>query len=187
MFPIKMDHEMEIELFQPHHANEFFWLVDSNRFYLREWLPWVDSIASPADYHALIPLWLQQFAENNGFHAGIRYRGQLVGSISLHEIDWHNQQTSMGYFLSQGVQRKGIMTRSVKAVLDHVFLQLGLNRVEIRCGVNNHKSRAIPERLGFTAEGIIRDGENLYGHFHDLILYSMLRREWRIKNTPNFP
>jgi ribosomal-protein-serine acetyltransferase len=183
MFTMKVDTEIELQLFQPHHATELYWLVDSNRMYLREWLPWVDSMTSPASYHSIIPLWLSQFAENKGFNAGIRYKGHLTGSIGLHDIDWRNSQTSIGYYLAEGAQGKGIMTRSVVAVLNHIFYELGINRVEIRCGIANRKSRAIPERLQFTSEGIIRDGENLYGQFHDLIVYSMLANEWRKKNN----
>lgn len=185
MFTLKVDNEIELQLFELHHAVELYWLVDTNRLYLREWLPWVDSMTSPSSYHAIIPLWLKQFAENNGFNAGIRYKGQLVGSIGLHQIDWQNSQTSFGYYLAHHAQGKGIMSRAVKGLLNYCFFQLGLNRVEIRCGVGNYRSRAIPERLSFTQEGVIRDGENLYGKFHDLVIYSMLSKDWanRYKQT----
>ncbi|MFS0634671.1 GNAT family protein [Mesobacillus foraminis] len=181
MFSLTVDKDIELHLFQLHHAEELYWLVETNRPYLREWLPWVDSISSPADYHSIIPLWQKQFNDYNGFNAGIRYRGRLVGSIGLHQIDWRNSQTSIGYYLSNGSQGKGIMTRTVKAILDYIFFEMGLNRVEIRCGTGNAKSRAIPERLGFKKEGVIRDGENLYGRFHDLIVYGMLFKEWSLK------
>ncbi|PLR90077.1 GNAT family N-acetyltransferase [Bacillus sp. T33-2] len=179
MFTLKVDHEIELQLFQLHHAQELYWLVDTNRHYLRQWLPWVDSMTSPTDYHTIIPMWLKQFADNDGFNTGIRYNGVLVGSIGFHQLDWRNSQTSIGYYLGAGAQGKGIMTRSVSALLNYAFFELGLNRVEIRCGAGNKKSRAIPERLGFSYEGTIRDGERLYGHFHDLIVYGMLAREWR--------
>lgn len=179
MFTLKVDHEIELQLFQIHHAEELYLLVDRNREYLRRWLPWVDNMISPAQYHSIIPTWLRQFADNNGFNAGIRYNGALVGSIGFHQIDWHNSQTSVGYFLAKDAQGFGIMSRTVKALLYYAFYELGLNRIEIRCGQQNHKSRAIPERLGFTKEGIIRDGERLHYSYHNLIIYSMLRKEWQ--------
>jgi ribosomal-protein-serine acetyltransferase len=182
VFTLKVDQEIELQLFQHHHANELFDLVDKNRFHLRRWLPWVDSMDSPYQYHTIIPMWLKQFADNQGFNLGVRYKGSLVGAIGLHQIDWRNRTTTIGYYLGEGVQGKGIMTRAVQALLNYVFFELNLNRVEIRCGDGNYKSRAIPERLGFTQEGIIRDGENLYGHYHHLIVYSMLEREWNPHN-----
>jgi ribosomal-protein-serine acetyltransferase len=179
MFTLKVDQEIELQLFQVHHANELYALIDRNRNHLRQWLPWVDSMDSPVQYHSIIPMWLKQFADNNGFNLGIRYNNQLVGAIGLHQIDWHNRQSTIGYYIGHGFQGKGIITRAVRAILNYVFWVLRLHRVEIRCGVNNLKSRAIPERLGFVQEGIIRDGENLYGQYHDLVVYGLLEREWR--------
>ncbi|OCA84384.1 alanine acetyltransferase [Bacillus sp. FJAT-27225] len=178
MFTLKVDQEIELQLFLPHDGKELFNLVDRNRHHLREWLPWVDDMASHYQYETIIPMWLKQFADNNGFNAGIRYRGQLVGCIGMHYIDWRNRHTSVGYYLAEQVQGKGIMTRSVNALLNYAFYTLGLNRVEIRCGEHNLKSRAIPERLGFTLEGKIRDGELLHGGFHDLFVYGILARDW---------
>ncbi|QVY62740.1 GNAT family N-acetyltransferase [Cytobacillus gottheilii] len=178
MFTLKVDEELELQLFQLQHTEELFALVDFNRQHLRKWLPWVDNTTSAVQYNSIIPMWLKQFADNNGFNAGIRYKGKLAGSIGLHQIDWHNKQTSIGYFLGEGFQGKGIMTRSVQAIVNYSFLELKLNRIEIRCGIGNTKSRAIPERLGFKQEGIVRDAEFLYDHFHDLAVYGLLYREW---------
>jgi ribosomal-protein-serine acetyltransferase len=178
MFTLKVDHELELRLLQLQDSSQFFQLVEENRDHLRKWLPWVQNVTSPIDTESLLSLWQQQFAENIGCNFGIFYRGELVGSIGLHQIDWYNKFTSVGYFLAKKAERRGIMTRTVRTILNYAFFHLGLNRVEIRCGVNNNKSRAIPERLGFVLEGIVRQGENLSGHYHDLFLYSMLAREW---------
>ena len=179
MFTLKVDQEIELQLFQLHHAEELFYLVDNNRNHLRKWLPWVDNMTSPAQYHSIIPIWLKQFADNQGFNTGIRYNSELIGSIGFHNIDWNNKQSSLGYYLAEGFEGKGIMTRTVQALVNYAFFQFNLNRIEIRCGVKNKKSRAIPERLGFMQEGVIRDGEFLYNHFHDLAVYGMLARDWK--------
>ena len=75
------------------------------------------------------------------------------------------------------------MTRAVHGCLTYAFDTLKLHRVEIRCGVDNHKSRAVPTRLGFTEEGICRDGEYLYDHYHDLVIYGILQHEWKKLNS----
>jgi ribosomal-protein-serine acetyltransferase len=66
------------------------------------------------------------------------------------------------------------MTRAVRAVVEHAFKDLGLHRVEIRCAVGNARSRAIPERLGFRQEGVLRDAEHVLGRRLDVVLYSRL-------------
>ncbi|WP_040204388.1 GNAT family N-acetyltransferase [Neobacillus jeddahensis] len=178
MFTLRVDHEIELQLFQQHHALNLYQLVEENRDHLREWMPWVDSMTSPYQFETIIPVWLTQFAENSGMNVGILYKGELVGSLGIHQFDWYNSMASIGYYLARKAEGHGIITRSVQALLHYAFFQLRLNRIEIRCGVNNKKSRAIPERLGFVMEGKLRDGEQLNGHFHDLIVYSMLAREW---------
>ncbi|GAA0501503.1 GNAT family protein [Salinibacillus aidingensis] len=179
MFTFTIDKNLELKLLEHKDSKELFELVHHNRSYLRQWLPWVDKMNSPDDYKPVIDMWLKQFADNDGFQAGILYNKELAGMIGYHGIDWGNKQTSLGYWIAEDYQGKGIITRAAKGLLDYSFKEYKLNRVEIRCGVNNKKSRAIPERLHFTQEGIQRDGENLYGQFHDIVLYSMLARDWK--------
>jgi len=71
------------------------------------------------------------------------------------------------------------MTKACESFIDYAFNDFKLNRVEIRCAENNFKSRAIPQRLGFTKEGLIRDSEWLYDHYVDHIVYGMLAIEWK--------
>jgi ribosomal-protein-serine acetyltransferase len=69
------------------------------------------------------------------------------------------------------------MTAACRAVVRHAFAEMHLQRVVIRCAVENRRSRAIPERLGFKLEGVEREAEWLYDHFVDLAVYSLLERE----------
>lgn len=178
MFSYKVDEEISIELLQQHHKEELFELIDTNREHLRKWLVWVDKRNSPRDFEAIIPMWTRNYADSNGFDAGIRFNGKLVGMIGLHYIDWKNSTTSIGYFLSEEAQGNGIITRTVSSLLEYIFKTMNINRVEILCAVNNDKSIAIPERLGFIKEGVKRDGQWLYDHYEDLVTYSMLSRDW---------
>ncbi|WP_079507832.1 GNAT family N-acetyltransferase [Mesobacillus jeotgali] len=178
---LRIDPELSINLFGTREAEELFWLLNLNRSYLRKWLPWVDGIQSPQQIFSVIQMWEKNSQEGSSFHFGIRFRGVLAGSISLHAIDWTNSQASIGYYIGEKWQGRGITLRTVKAVINHAFYGHGLNRLEIRCGKDNQKSKAIPVKLGFRQEGIIRDGEYLNGNFHDLIVYGLLAREWNIR------
>ena len=64
------------------------------------------------------------------------------------------------------------MTDCVRALTAYAF-ELRINTVAIHCAEGNNKSRAMPQRLGFTESGIIKDGENLYGITHDTVIYSL--------------
>lgn len=179
MFRLQVSDHVSLRLFERHHAEELFALVDVNRAHLREWLGWVDGATDASTYQeVVIPAWLQQFADGNGFACGIYLEDELIGTFSLHEINRHLGQTSIGYYLGKQELGRGIMTDVVRFVTNYCFEVLGLNRVVIECATGNNRSRRIPERLGFTEEGVLRDAEKLYGTYHDVAVYAMLRHDW---------
>jgi ribosomal-protein-serine acetyltransferase len=71
------------------------------------------------------------------------------------------------------------MTRSVAALVRYAFEVYGLNRVEIRVGTENGRSRAIPERLGFSHEGTLHAAEWVSDRFIDHEVYGLLVDDWR--------
>ncbi len=174
MFFRPLGNDAELRLLEMRHAEELFTLIDQNRFHLRQWLGWVDGNQSIADSHNFIRGTLQQFANNNGFQAGIWFQGALAGIIGYNYIDWHNSKAELGYWLGAPFQGHGLVTRACQALIDYSFDDLHLNRIEILCAAGNLRSRAVPERLGFTQEGILRQAEWLYDHFVDLVVYAML-------------
>jgi ribosomal-protein-serine acetyltransferase len=179
MFARPLTPDLSLALLEPRHAEELFQLTNGNREHLREWLPWVDGVHTVDDTKVFIQTAQKQFCENGGFQTAIVLRGRVVGVIGFHRIDWMNGSTSIGYWLAKKYQGQGIMTTSCRACVNHAFAELKLNRVEIRCAVENQKSRAIPERLGFRLEGTAREAEWLYDHFVDHAIYGMLAREWQ--------
>ena len=178
MFCLTVDREIELCLLQERHAGQLFGLIDKNRAYLRQWLPWLDANRSVDDSRKFIKGALDQFAKNQGFQPAIFFRGQLAGMTGFHRFDWNNRATSLGYWLDLDRQGQGIVTGAVRYLVGYAFTDLKLNRVEIRCAVENRKSCAIPKRLGFTREGVIRQAEWLYDHYVDHVIYGMLAGEW---------
>jgi len=159
-------------------ADELFRLTDQNRDHLRQWLPWINNSTCVDDTRRVIQSGLRQFANHQGFHAVICFDDQIVGVVGFHAIDWNHRLTSIGYWLAESHQGRGLMTASCRAVIEHAFQVWNVNRIVIRCATGNHRSQAIPERLGFQREGVQRQAEWLYDHFVDLINYSLLRSDW---------
>lgn len=159
-------------------AESVFQVIDRNREYLMEWLPWLDDSKTVEDLLRYIQNDIAEFEKKEGCDFGIWYEGQWIGGIGFSSFGTKDRKTSIGYWLSQDFQGRGIMTDSVRALVDYGFENLNLNRIVIRCAVENTKSRAIPQRLGFKEEGVLRQSEWLYDHFVDLVIYSLLRKEW---------
>ena len=178
MFTFTIDDKTSLKMLDLRDAEQLFVLTHESKDTLREWLPFIDYTKTVADSRAFIESTMKQYADNNGFQAGIWYEGKLAGVIGFHRIDWNNKSTSIGYWLGNDYVGLGLMTKAVRAFVDYALVDLKLNRVEIRAAVENTKSRAIPERLGFTEEGCVRESEWLYDHFVDHVVYGMLAREW---------
>lgn len=105
---IRIDEDTELRIYEGRHAQEVAELVDQNRAYLRQWLPWLDNSRTVEDSKAFIKNSLQQFANNEGFQMGIWYKGKLVGGIGYHPIDWANRKVEIGYWLAETHQGKGL-------------------------------------------------------------------------------
>ena len=183
MFDHVIDGDLQLKILEMRHAEELFMLSDKNRSYLRKWLPWVDRTFSVEQTKEYIEFSLELFSKQNGFNLGIFYQGMIVGCVGLHSIDWANKKTSIGYWLAEDYQGKGIMTRACQAIIDYVFSEYSLNRVEIRAALENHKSRSIPERLQFVQEGIVREAEWINDRYYDHVVYGMLETDWKQRNS----
>jgi len=182
MFLARLRPDLDLRLLEERHAAPVFALVDRDREYLREWLPWVDSTQRQEDSLSFIRASLEQFASNSGFAAGVWWNEQFVGVVGTHKIDWLNRKVELGYWLGKNFQGQGIMTDASRAAVTHLLVEMDLNRVTIQCATGNAKSCAIPRRLGFSLEGTLRDGQLLNGRYEDLLMFAMLRRDWKVNS-----
>jgi ribosomal-protein-serine acetyltransferase len=159
-------------------AAELYALTTANRAYLRRWLPWVDLVTCEEDSHSFLATVAAQHKAGRGPTFGILRDGALVGVVGYLPIDRVNRCGEIGYWLGESEQRRGVMTACCRFAVRYGFLTLDLHRIQIAAGIDNVASRAIPERLGFKLEGILRGRENLYGSFIDHAMYSQLRSEF---------
>jgi ribosomal-protein-serine acetyltransferase len=178
MFTHVLSPNAELRLLEPRYAEEVFALVDCNREHLRKWMPWVDETKTVGDSIKFIKEGLLRLAEKGSFDAGIWYQGKLAGIIGFMYHSQISRQAEIGYWLGQEFEGKGLVTTACKAIIKHAFINLNINRLAIRAATENIRSRAVAERLGFTLEGVERQTANLYGKFHDLAIYSLLKEEW---------
>jgi ribosomal-protein-serine acetyltransferase len=159
-------------------ATALFAETDRSRARLRRWLPWVDRTLSPADTAAFIRIAMEQEAEGEGFHALVLWQGRLAGVIGHHGFQPAQHSISLGYWLGDGFEGRGLITAAARAMIAYAFAAMGVHRVEIRAAVANRRSRSVAERLGFRLEGILRDAELLPDGFADHAVYGLLADDW---------
>jgi ribosomal-protein-serine acetyltransferase len=169
--------EIHLSLLSLDDSPVLFDLVQKNRAYLKKWLHWVEMMPSLNEQNVFIKFVIDKFNRAGTLTAAIKYNGKIVGIIGFNSINWVHRSASIGYWLVENKQGKGIVTQSCAKLIEHGFIDLGLQRIEIRCGNNNFSSKRIPEKLGFKLEGVMRSAECLYGEFIDLSLYSLLKTD----------
>jgi ribosomal-protein-serine acetyltransferase len=175
ILPYQLNNRHILRLICLDDAAELFALTDTNREYLRQWLPWLDRTQSVDDTEEFIELMLGQQAAQQSLTAVILYDGAIVGLVGHNKIDQLNRIGYIGYWLGAAHQGKGLMTASCRALIEYSFATLYLDRLIIACATKNYPSRAIPERLGFTHEGATQNAEWLYDRFVDHQIYALRR------------
>jgi len=152
--------------------------VDENRMHLRRFMGWLDSTRSSADIAAFQARVTANELAGSQVARLVEHDGQAAGVISLNQIDPYNRRAELGYWISRHLEGHGLCRRACVALMEYAFLELDLNRLSLAAAVENRRSRALAERLGFTLEGIRRESEWLYDHYVDHALYGLLRREF---------
>jgi ribosomal-protein-serine acetyltransferase len=174
---LRVDDECTLRPLCVRDAEALFALTEANRSYLRQWLPWLDAIECVGDSREFIRACAERAERTGAFAALIESGGEGCGVIGYNWIDSENRSCEIGYWLAENQAGRGLMTRACSALIAHAFDTLHLNRVVIPAAVDNARSRAIPERLGFEQEGVLREAEWLYDHYVDHAVYALLRSD----------
>lgn len=174
---IPLEDGLALKLLAVSDAPAIYSAVIANREHLRVWLPWVDKTQAIEDTLAFLTDHTVRREQGNALGYGLWRGSELLGMVGLHDITSLDHNAKIGYWLSKSAEGHGFMTLAVRALLDVCFGPLALERVEILCAIGNERSSAIPERLGFRLEGVLRHAQWLNGRFVDLRLFSKLKEE----------
>ncbi len=178
MFYRVIDQHLALKLISSDDAEEAYAIIDRDRDRLRVYLPWVDLVHSAEDERASLA-GLSAFDPDRQISCWLTLDGRIIGSVGLVTIRRAESWAEVGYWIDSRQEGRGLVTAAVRELERLCFLDLGLNRVQITNAADNHRSRAVPERLGYTLEGVLRR-EHLtgLGRIVDHSIYSILKPEW---------
>lgn len=179
MFSYQIDKNLRLELPEVRHAEAVAKVVQENLERLKPWMPWAVDDYSVEHAKVWIQRTLNYCAESGRFDALILADDIIAGAIGFHNLNRTNRSAEIGYWAAKEFEGRGMITQCCRLFIDYLFDTIELNRVQINCNVENKRSRAVPERLGFKLEGIHRQAEFLNGKFGDWAIYAMLRSEWK--------
>jgi ribosomal-protein-serine acetyltransferase len=186
MFTYRVNDDITLELQSPAHAAMVFQLVDANRDFIGRYQSWAYRMESLADAQGLLQRDLMGMANGRRWAWLIYYQGQPAGRIGLFVTMPDLQECEISYWLAEAFTGKGIVTRSIRTVLDFAFTELNLRHALIGFDPANVKSKAIPERLGFQSEFSYRKHDLVKNEWRDLQFYGLLRDDWQVTTQPQF-
>ncbi|MGC0249478.1 GNAT family N-acetyltransferase [Pseudactinotalea sp. Z1748] len=109
-----------------------------------------------------------QARQDIGYAYVLEWRGQVVGQLTIAGVARGSLHSAhIGYWISEHVAGRGLMTRAVALAIDHSFGALGLHRVEINVRPENAASLRVPQKLGLREEGLRRRYLHIQGQWRD--------------------
>jgi ribosomal-protein-serine acetyltransferase len=127
--------------------DEFVKIAGDNQEHLAQWLPWAISIpdeSSLAHYTEA----KQKKADDKEVNWNIYASDSLAGAVGLMNRNMSNDALEIGYWLTKDSVGKGIMTRSVQAVIELTFSETTVKAIDIACDRANTSSRNVALRCG---------------------------------------
>jgi ribosomal-protein-alanine N-acetyltransferase len=104
---------------------------------------------------------------------------KVLGLIHAAKASDYSDSIDLSYIIfATEARNKGCATEAVLLLVDYLFNNYRLNRLQIAVPAGNQASAKVAEKAGFTHEGVAREGFLLNGKNVDLHIYSLLRREW---------
>jgi ribosomal-protein-serine acetyltransferase len=175
---LEVDPEILLRPLRLSETEQVFRLVQHNRKHLRAWLNWVNHVNSAAETRRFMMQINYRDIYSGRWVYGIWYQDRMVGLIDFNEGVRELRQVSIGYWLSEEYQRKGIVTRACMRCIDFAFREKGVRKILIKCASGNFRSQAVPQRLNFQWEGIERESGTLNGKPVDMVIFALRYQDW---------
>lgn len=109
---------------------------------------------------------------------------RLLGTCSAMLIHWQARHCMVGIAMGEGAQGQGYGTDAMRVLLRYIFLEMNMNRAALEVFSYNERAIRSYEKVGFTQEGVLREMLYRDGVYYDMLVMSILRREWAARYWP---
>ena len=127
----------------------------------------------------LLSKWIEKYEDGDYFNWAmeLKERGAVIGNISVVHLYEDIEGAEIGYCMSRAFWGNELMPEALKAVMDFLFDEVGLNRVAAYHDSNNPKSGRVMDKAGMKYEGILRAAARNNQGISDRVYYAMLRSD----------
>jgi len=156
--------DIELRDFAEQDNDKLFKVIDHNRIYLRNWLFWVDLTTTIEDSLNFIKSAVISNDEKSSLVLGMWRGSELVGTVSLVNINYESRFAELGYWLAENEQGKGYVTSSCRSLITYAFENFQIDSIRIKCVAENQSSHAVIKRLGLACSRSTDETQWIHGH-----------------------
>jgi ribosomal-protein-serine acetyltransferase len=180
VFQLPVDGALVLVLAEERHATAVTELIVRNQQRLARWEPWAEQPATVDGTRAFIRAALEDFLRGRQISTiiALDHGRRFIGRCGL-RINPFSATADLGYWIDADYERKGLAARASRALVAAAIAELALRRIELRTSVDNVRSRALAERLGFIFEGTLPAGLRFKNRSDDVALYGISAADWR--------
>lgn len=176
VFPEINTERLNLREIKQEHAESIYKILSKSEVVKYDRLELLTNIKQAED---IITWFNDEFKRKQAIFWGISLKGEseIIGFCKC-EIEVPKVRADLGYNLRPDYWNSGIMTETLGAIIDFTFKTLNINRIEAAVSTNNYSSSRVLEKLGFVREGILRERSYLNDGCHDMIMFSILKKEY---------
>ncbi len=104
---------------------------------------------------------------------------QIIGSISLFNINNFIKSGEIGIFIEQKYQNQGYGYEAMKLIIDYAFNMLNFRYLLVNCYSHNLSALAVYKKLGFKEYGLLKEAIYYNGSFFDVNMLQLFRQDYK--------
>ncbi|THV32159.1 GNAT family N-acetyltransferase [Glycomyces paridis] len=178
MFEASLGGGVRLRPLVPELADELLKHMDRGREFIGRYVAIADVVSDAAGARSFLDAYAAKTAADTGRIWGVWSDDVLVGGVLFRTMDFRMQTAEAGCWLEPAATGKGLVTRSVSAIIDWAIEERGIHRVDWYAATRNAASVAVAQRLGMTREGVLREAYLHRGERYDMEVWSVLAPEW---------
>lgn len=133
--------------------------------------------------HEIVSKWVESYEEKDYYNWALvlLQTNELIGYIQASVQNDADGIGEIGYCLGRRFWNYGYVTEALQAVLHFLIFEVGFNRIEACCSVNNPASGRVLQKAGMTLEGTLRQSYLCSLGYQDSDLYGILRADFDVE------
>lgn len=128
--------------------------------------------------------WTERYAREDWYQWAIVCKDngpEPIGSIAVVSLKDSVAMANIGYCIGRSWWHMGITSEALQAVIDFLFREVGMQRIEARHDPQNPHSGGVMKKCGMQYEGTLRRSDSNNQGICDACYYAILAEEWEKK------